>query len=866
MTFYFPKRIVVHILCLLCIVFGAITLSMAETEQETHAEVQEVPDLIVDSLVAGETVLEPGAIFRLDANIRNQGTAASDTAELHFYQSSDPHITLSDTKLRTSPLKPIAVDGTRSRWARLSAPTMPGVYYYGVCIDGVENEANTANNCSVPLRVTVVSMPTPSIPGPKIEGPWVWMILPTPTPGGAAQAASGIDFLADASESVTSEIAVAMHGAVVGDAVGSQQWTRAMLAPVGTDNINDMAVAAGLGTGDINDHVAYGCVLLDAPSQQQTTLYVGSDDAVKVWLNGVLVLDHPIDRGSIGYDEAVAVTLQHGTNILVVAVYEYGGHWAGFFGFEHQAEYTVLPPLEPVMPTVDDTGTGDAQAPDMSTVLDVSDVPDLIVDSLLVGETTLAAGATFRLDAIIRNQGGVASDTAELHFYRSSDETLTLMDTKLRTSDLGAVAPAATRKRWARLTAPTTPGVYYYGVCIDAVENEGNTANNCSTPLKITVVAATVETTDTDVPVADDVSADVETADVSPTVDFLDAVLAGKVREALNLPAGTDILKTQLVTLTELEASVYPETPSEQIDPVTNLTGLEYATQLTTLSLVNHNVTDLTPLAGLTMLEVLDLLGRPLDDLSPLKGLTNLRQLFFAGTQENDSNVAALAGLTHLEALNIYEINLRGTDLTWLTGLQNLEVLGIDSSDLQDLTPLATALAGLQNLKGLTLNHNSEIRDVTPLSALTGLEALLIIDTPATQTSINALQAALPSLVIQTEWPWDDVPVAPSQPTPVLPDATALLSNYPNPFNPETWIPYTLATPAEVSVAIYDVRGVLVRQLSLGHQTPGFYQSRARAAYWDGRNQIGEKVASGLYFYVFTAADFSATRKMLIRK
>ena len=100
----------------------------------------------------------------------------------------------------------------------------------------------------------------------------------------------------------------------------------------------------------------------------------------------------------------------------------------------------------------------------------------------------------------------------------------------------------------------------------------------------------------------------------------------------------------------------------------------------------------------------------------------------------------------------------------------------------------------------------------------------------------------------------------------LIPEETALLRNYPNPFNPETWIPYQLAESAEVTLTIYDINGQLIRRLAVGHQPAGMYQSRSRAVYWDGRNQLGESVASGLYFYTLTAGEFSATRKMLILK
>ena len=98
------------------------------------------------------------------------------------------------------------------------------------------------------------------------------------------------------------------------------------------------------------------------------------------------------------------------------------------------------------------------------------------------------------------------------------------------------------------------------------------------------------------------------------------------------------------------------------------------------------------------------------------------------------------------------------------------------------------------------------------------------------------------------------------------PKKTVLLANYPNPFNPETWIPYRLVKAADVTLTIYATNGQPVRTLALGHQPAGNYLDRARAAYWDGKNAFGESVASGIYFYSLTADNFSATRRMLIAK
>ena len=100
----------------------------------------------------------------------------------------------------------------------------------------------------------------------------------------------------------------------------------------------------------------------------------------------------------------------------------------------------------------------------------------------------------------------------------------------------------------------------------------------------------------------------------------------------------------------------------------------------------------------------------------------------------------------------------------------------------------------------------------------------------------------------------------------MIPTDTRLLLNYPNPFNPETWIPYQLSESTDVTMTIHSMNGSLIRTLELGHQASGTYQSKSQAAYWDGRNEFGEQVASGLYFYTLTAGNFSATGKMLVRK
>ena len=108
------------------------------------------------------------------------------------------------------------------------------------------------------------------------------------------------------------------------------------------------------------------------------------------------------------------------------------------------------------------------------------------------------------------------------------------------------------------------------------------------------------------------------------------------------------------------------------------------------------------------------------------------------------------------------------------------------------------------------------------------------------------------------------VVVPPTKPVLPIPKAFRLLQNYPNPFNPETWLPYELSANVPVTIRIYNLKGQLVRQLEVGKQEAGSYLDKKKAAYWDGKNQFGQSVSSGLYFYTLKAGVFQATRKMVI--
>ena len=340
-----------------------------------------------------------------------------------------------------------------------------------------------------------------------------------------------------------------------------------------------------------------------------------------------------------------------------------------------------------------------------------------------------------------------------------------------------------------------------------------------------------------------------------PTVneDWLpDANLQTAVRNALGLKPSETLTRQAMRRLTRLDV-ILPRDAAVK-DKVKILTGLEHATQLTWLQIWGHDIRDITPLKNLTALTWLYLGSDQIRDITPLKNLTALTWLGLGGNQITD--ITPLKNLTALTNLSLEFNQIR--DITPLKNLTALTTLFLyNNQHIKDITPLKNLTA----LTWLELDRN-QISDVSPLEGLTSLQTLNISQNPIQDLApLRRLKAKNPNMKIDINL---NVGAAPS--APVFPDETALLPNYPNPFNPETWIPYQLAKATDVTVTIYDVRGGVVRRLALGHRSAGFYQSRGRAAHWDGRNALGEKVASGLYFYTFTAGDFNATGKMLIRK
>ena len=214
-----------------------------------------------------------------------------------------------------------------------------------------------------------------------------------------------------------------------------------------------------------------------------------------------------------------------------------------------------------------------------------------------------------------------------------------------------------------------------------------------------------------------------------------------------------------------------------------------------------------------------------------------------------------LAGKGEIETRSVYEATITPTTSGTVVITIPADVATDGSGNgntVSDTHTITVNLAG-GGAPSAILSQITNLLDTTPFESLDleHLEAQLQLLRAESDGSLKYLQA---------------IALLESTLAAMRPDKTQLLANYPNPFNPETWIPYHLANPSNVQITIYDARGTVVRQLDLGHQREGYYTNRSRAAYWDGRNAVGERVATGIYFYQLQADNMSLLRKMVILK
>ena len=511
--------------------------------------------------------------------------------------------------------------------------------------------------------------------GPKIEGPWLWVMLPD------TELSSSVDLLSEVSGGTVTEVEVATHGAIEGKPVGDDVWTFYKLPTTGWHNIEEILKRP------IHDGVIYGTVSLYSPREQNTTMYVGGLQGLRVWLNGVLVYERLNRRWGPDYSDFRPVTLKQGRNILLAAVGIRHSEGNAFFGFEPGTEYTVANP-----------GVG-----------------------YTFSQTPIHTGDTFTLDIRAENIIDLAGWQFDIAFDPNILEAIDVSEGEFLKTNSGTT--------------------FFQGGRID------NAAG------KITGLSA----------------ARLSAQGVSGTGSLL------QVRFKAKSGGETDLV-LQNFEFGAITGESFPAGP-HQIRIVVE-------GQLATGD-VNRD--------GRVSILDLILVARQLGKRVPANSPVDV----------NGDGVVSILDLI------------------------------LVSQGIGNTTASAAPAIGAESV------------DAAMIEAWIAQARLEDDGSIAFRQGIENLQNLLASLI---------------------PDETALHRNYPNPFNPETWIPYQLAESAEVTLTIYDINGQLVRRLAVGHQAAGMYRSRSRAVYWDGRNQLGESVASGLYFYTLTAGEFTATRRMLILK
>ncbi|MDE0467163.1 MAG: dockerin type I domain-containing protein [Candidatus Poribacteria bacterium] len=657
--------------------------------------------------------------------------------------------------------------------------------------------------------------------GPKIEGPWLWMIAPTGEIWGKA-ASSGKDWLAEARGGSVTEQQITMNGATAGDPVGAKVWTSGKLAPTGGNNITEAVNAIGLGPGnDIDHHVAYGSISLLSPGEQNTTMYVGSDDAVKVWLNGELVHNNPVPRSASDYQESVPVTLKFGKNILLVAVYEFEGAWSGFFGFENDAAYIPAPTVKvsaaerpPLYWINTETGGTPYQliGDDVENYVGVPNITSLAIDATngkiyaaqktsdhtgIIGRADLD-GSNIELVKELNNvPHGIAVDPSNGKLY------LTNSRGKVQRFNLDG-----SNFEWNFIVDLNSPQDIAMDVAGGKIYWTEQTGENTGRVRRADLDGSNVELVKELNNVPHGIAVDSSNGKLYLTNS------RGKVQR-FNLDGSN------------FEWNFIVDLNSPQDIAVDVAGGKIYWIEKTGIRRANldgTNIQDVVTGSGYASI----VLGTPIarDDVVTM------------ASPPADINEDGRINVTDL--------------LLVVTALQGSETANPRADVNADGTvTTADLLLVIENL-------DDPVNASAPMSA----ETITSLDKAMLETQLNILLAQTDgSLRYQQAIAFLQTLLATTRP-----NKTRLLANYPNPFNPETWIPYQLTDSSDVQILIYDTKGTVVRHLELGHQPAGYYTSRNRAAYWDGRNTLGERVASGIYFYQLQVDDLSLLRKMIILK
>ena len=688
----------------------------------------------------------------------------------------------------------------------------------------------------LPDKISISLANNPGFPrgGPKITGPWLWVLMR----GAQFDIFRNTDLLAQASGGDVTEREIATNGAATGESVGDSVWTSHTVSP-DADNINRLLRDLSISKDGNPEHVIYGSVTLDSPREQNTKMFAGSDNNHKIWLNGGLVREKLGEWWAHDYEQFFPVTLKQGKNVLLVAIHYWGGGWAGHFGFAPDAEYTVLSPNErfSLSTQAAQIGVGDTFTLHLSTdnitdlagwQADITFDPNVLkADRVNEGNFLKQKGGRthFRKGTINNQKGRINSLSSTRISEGGAEGEGTLLSVTFTTKTVGE-----TRVALRRFQAGSSAGEV-----IPARPSEIIIAVGTQSTSDVSDVGFVLSTDATSVRSGDPFTLRLSAEKVSDLAGWqTDITFDPAVLEAVEVNEG-DFLKTGgegtffLRGTIDNTAGKITSISSARLSGGVNGTGTLLSVTFTAKTTGETRITLSNLHAGDSSTEAI-----PLDAPEIVIMIGDRAFPAWDVNQDGQVNVLDLIGVAqHLG--NDASVNSQA-DVNGDRTINVLDLITVAQHLGESTTSASPIIVAMDNIEGL---------DATMIQ--TWIERVQVENdgSIAFRQAIANLEQLL-SLFI--------------------PEETALLHNYPNPFNPETWIPYRLAEPAEVTFRIYSASGVLVRTLALGYQPAGIYEYRSRAVYWDGKNDVGEPVASGIYFYTLTAGDFAATRKMLIMK
>ena len=478
------------------------------------------PDLMVTPPAVSDSRPVVGQRFALSVAVRNDGDGASVAATLRYYRSTDATITTADTEVGSGTLTVLAASGSASESVDLTAPSDPGTYYYGACVDAVSEESDTANNCSTSVGVNVVEVSV-SQGQPDLVVVTSVVSDSDPTAGAAFtlsatvrndgegdSAATTLRYYRSTDETITSsdtEVGTDVVAGLTASGTSSQSVELAGPAMPGTYYFGACVDAVADELDTANNCSAGAEVTAQEPERPDLMVAAPSVTDSGPAAGATFTLSATVRNDGEGGSERTTLRYYGSRDArITTSDTELGTDGVAALAASGSASESV-PLTAPSTPgthyygacvdavTEESNTTNNCSASVQVTVPEPELHPDLAVASISVSDVAPAVGGTFTLSATVRNDGDGGSERTTLRYYQSRDARITTSDTEVGTDAMAGLSVSGSASESVELRAPANAGTYYFGVCVDAVTDESDTTNNCSTSVQVTVQENVIE-------------------------------------------------------------------------------------------------------------------------------------------------------------------------------------------------------------------------------------------------------------------------------------------------------------------------------------------------------------------------------------